>query len=191
MTNIALGPFRLDAWNDLLLRGTVPVALGKRPIALLRALAERPGELVSKDALIEAAWPGQIVEENNLTVQIAALRRVLAEAPGGSGWIETMHRRGYRFIGPVVSEAQADTTSTPQAEPASASEPDAEQRQIAVLSCELIGDLARADGGGLEELRAAVGDFRRRVAETAQRHGGRVVGRVGNAEFVLFGYPGA
>jgi DNA-binding winged helix-turn-helix (wHTH) protein/tetratricopeptide (TPR) repeat protein len=191
MTNIALGPFRLDAWNDLLLRGTVPVALGKRPIALLRALAERPGELVSKDALIEAAWPGQIVEENNLTVQIAALRRVLAEAPGGSGWIETMHRRGYRFIGPVVSEAQADATSTPQAETASASEPDAEQRQIAVLSCELIGDLARADGGGLEELRAAVGDFRRRVAETAQRHGGRVVGRVGNAEFVLFGYPEA
>jgi hypothetical protein len=76
----ALGPFRLDTQDDLLLRGSEPAALGRRAIALLRALVERPGALVSKDALIEAAWPGQAVEESNLTVQIAALRRVLGEA---------------------------------------------------------------------------------------------------------------
>jgi DNA-binding winged helix-turn-helix (wHTH) protein len=97
----ALGPFRLDTQDNLLFRGTEPLALGRRALALLRALVERPGALVSKDALIEAAWPGQAVEESNLTVQIAALRKVLGEVPGGDRWIETMPRRGYRFIAPV------------------------------------------------------------------------------------------
>jgi DNA-binding winged helix-turn-helix (wHTH) protein len=113
MTIIALGPFRLDTESGLLLRGTAPVALGLRAITLLRALVERPGGLVSKDALIDAAWPGQAVEENNLTVQIAALRRVLGEAAGGDGWIETMPRRGYRFVGPVGAEVQKEVTEPP------------------------------------------------------------------------------
>ena len=104
MQNIALGPFRLDKHNDLLLRGTEPVALGRRAVLLLKALVERPGTLVTKDALIDAAWAGQAVEESNLNVQIAALRRVLGAAPGGTRWIETMPRRGYRFVGPVVAE---------------------------------------------------------------------------------------
>lgn len=79
----ALGPFRLDTQDRLLLREREPVALGQRAIALLRALIERPGALVSKDALIEAAWPGVTVEDSNLTVQIAALRRALGGVPGG------------------------------------------------------------------------------------------------------------
>jgi DNA-binding winged helix-turn-helix (wHTH) protein len=86
----ALGPFRLDTQDTLLFRGSEPLTLGRRALALLRALVERPGALVSKDALIEAAWSGQAVEEGNLTVQIAALRRVLGEVPGGDRWIETM-----------------------------------------------------------------------------------------------------
>jgi hypothetical protein len=65
MTIHALGPFRLDTQGDLLFRGSEPAALGRRAIALLRTLVERPGALVSKDALIEAAWPGQAVEECN------------------------------------------------------------------------------------------------------------------------------
>src|SRR5260370_23008057 len=117
MTNLALGPFRLDAEGGLLLRRTEPEALGKRAIALLQALVEQPGELVSKDTLIEAAWSGQIVEENNLTVQIAALRRVLGTAPDGGRWIETLPRRGYRYIGPVLTEAERGFI-TPHAEAA-------------------------------------------------------------------------
>src|SRR5271169_2130475 len=107
MTIHALGPFRLDTLNELLFRGSEPAALGRRAIALLRALVERPGALVSKAALMEAAWPGQAVEESNLTVQIASLRKVLGEGPGGDRWIETMPRRGYRFIASVVA-ADAD-----------------------------------------------------------------------------------
>jgi DNA-binding winged helix-turn-helix (wHTH) protein len=105
------GSFRLDMQGDLLFRGSEPIALGRRAIALLRALLERPGAVVSKEALIEAAWPGQAVEESNLTVQIAALRRILGAAPGGDQWIKTMPRRGYRFIGPVVAEVENGAVS--------------------------------------------------------------------------------
>ena len=56
---------------------------------------------MSKEALIEAAWPGLAIEDGNLTVQIAALRRVLGEEANGASWIETLPRRGYRFIAPV------------------------------------------------------------------------------------------
>src|SRR5271154_5546099 len=113
MTNHVLGPFRLDTRDGLLWRGSEPVALGRRAIALLRALVERRGALVSKDALIEAAWPGQAVEDSNLTVQIAALRRVLGEAPGGDRWIETMPRRGYRFVGPLTAKDENGVPETP------------------------------------------------------------------------------
>ena len=96
-----LGPFRLDAEAQILFRGAEPVALGQRAVALLRVLVERPRIPVSKDALIEAAWAGVIVEESNLAVQIAALRRAFGQEPGGERWIETLPRRGYRFVGPV------------------------------------------------------------------------------------------
>ena len=115
MPTHVLGPFSLETHDGLLLRGREPVALGRRAVALLQAMVERPGALLSKDALIEAGWSGQFVEESNLTVQIAALRRVLSTTPGGDGWIETMPGRGYRFVGPVVTEAQkeAPEKSTP------------------------------------------------------------------------------
>src|SRR5271163_4824174 len=192
----ALGPFRLDTQDDLLWRGSEPVALGRRAIALLRALVERRGALVSKDALIEAAWPGQAVEDSNLTVQIAALRRVLGEAPGGDRWIETLPRRGYRFIGPVVTEVEKGLMpASPQVDAARDSAPtphdDAERRQITAMSCELVGVAAEVDGMDLEDLREAVSAFQRCVSETVDRHDGFVVSRLGNSVLVLFGYPTA
>ena len=70
-------PFRVDVESESLLRGAEPTALGRRAVAVLRFLLERAGRPVSKEALIEAAWPGLAIEESNLTVQVAALRRVL------------------------------------------------------------------------------------------------------------------
>ena len=78
-----VGPFRLDSEAQALFRNAEPLALSQRAVSLLRLLVERPGELVSKDTLIEAAWDGLAVEESNLTVQIASLRRVLGVEPGG------------------------------------------------------------------------------------------------------------
>lgn len=98
------GPFRLDADGEILFNGTEPVPLGRRAVTVLRRLVEQPGALVSKDALIEAAWAGLSVEESNLPVQIAALRRALEKAPGGDHRIDTLPRRGYRFIGTVIKQ---------------------------------------------------------------------------------------
>jgi TolB-like protein len=97
------GTFRLDVSSEILYRGARLVPVGRRAVAVLRALLEHPGVPVSKDALMQAAWPGLAVEEANLTVQIAALRRVLGEEPGADRWIETLPRRGYRFVGSVVA----------------------------------------------------------------------------------------
>ncbi|GLR87987.1 winged helix-turn-helix domain-containing protein [Bradyrhizobium iriomotense] len=96
------GSFALDAETGALLCGNAPTLLGRRGAALLRLLLERAPSPVGKDALIEAAWPGLNVEESNLTVQIAALRRAL-EQDGGGPWIETLPRRGYRYIGPPMT----------------------------------------------------------------------------------------
>jgi TolB-like protein/Tfp pilus assembly protein PilF len=104
MTTIhAFGPYRLDAEAEMLFRASEPVALGRRAVTLLRLLVERAGTPVSKDALMQAAWPGLAIEESNLTVQIAALRRTFADVEGGASWIETLPRRGYRYVGPPVT----------------------------------------------------------------------------------------
>lgn len=76
------GPYRLDAATEMLFRQSEPVVLGRRAVTLLRLLVERAGTPVSKDALMEAAWPGLAIEESNLTVQIAALRRIFADVEG-------------------------------------------------------------------------------------------------------------
>ncbi|RUW87009.1 adenylate cyclase, partial [Mesorhizobium sp. M8A.F.Ca.ET.059.01.1.1] len=101
----AFGPFVLDAGAGTLLRNDVPVAIGHRGLKLLAALVARSGEILEKAELMDAAWPGTAVEEGNLTVQIAQLRKLLGP-PGiageGSGeWIATVPRVGYRFTAPV------------------------------------------------------------------------------------------
>lgn len=111
------GPFRLDADAEILFRGIAPIVLGRRAVALLRLLLERAGNPVSKDALIEAAWPGLAIEDSNLTVQIAALRKVFDETAGGGGWIETMPRRGYRYIGPAVATDNSPTEAIARTSP--------------------------------------------------------------------------
>lgn len=125
------GPFRLDSGAGILFRGAEPVALGQRAVALLRVLVERAGEPISKDALIEAAWPRLIVEDSNLTVQIAALRRALADEPGGADWIETLPRRGYRYVGPVAAPEDAAPAPAAPASPPPLALPD--RPSIAVL----------------------------------------------------------
>ncbi len=96
-----IGPFRLDPEAGVLSQSGVPVTLGARGVAVLRTLVEYAGEYVAKGTIIDAAWPGVIVEESNLAVQISAIRHALAKASGGESWIETLARRGYRFVGPV------------------------------------------------------------------------------------------
>jgi len=89
--------FRLDQSGV-----AAPVPIGSRALRLLSLLVERPGELVSKDAIIDAVWPRMVVEEGNLTVQISALRRILDHDREQGSCIQTVPGRGYRFIAPVT-----------------------------------------------------------------------------------------
>ena len=98
---ITFGPFVLNPGTGTLLRHGVPVPLGYRALLLLTAFLDRPGEVLTKSDLIDAAWDGAAVEETNLSVQIASLRKHLGQAPEGGDWIATIHRVGYRFVGPV------------------------------------------------------------------------------------------
>jgi TolB-like protein/tetratricopeptide (TPR) repeat protein len=105
---LEFGPFRLDADARILFHGTEPTPLGQRAVALLALLVRQAGAPVSKEVLIEAAWPAQAIEDSNLTVQIAAVRRILADLTGHARWIETLPRRGYRYVGPTVAAPYVD-----------------------------------------------------------------------------------
>lgn len=101
-SRFAFGPFVLDSGAGTLLRNDDPVAVGHRGLKLLAALVGRPGEILGKAELMDAAWPGTAVEEGNLTVQIAQLRKLLGPAEGGGEWISTVPRVGYRFTGAIA-----------------------------------------------------------------------------------------
>lgn len=95
---LTFGPFVLDPASGTLRRDGNPVALGQRSLALLESLVAADGQVVSKADLMDHAWPGTFVEEGNLTVQIAALRKSLGRRPDGLDWIVTVPRVGYRLI---------------------------------------------------------------------------------------------
>src|SRR6516164_7772104 len=101
MPGFAFGPYVLDSETGTLLREGVPVPVGYRGFLLLKALLNRPGEVLTKSSLMDAAWPGVAVEETNLSVQIATLRKLLGSQPTGGEWITTIPRVGYRFAGSV------------------------------------------------------------------------------------------
>jgi len=79
-----------------------PVALGSRALGVLALLVSRQGQLVTKDEIMAAVWPGTAVEEGNLTVQISALRRVLDQSRAQGSCIQTVSGRGYRFVAPIT-----------------------------------------------------------------------------------------
>lgn len=92
------GPFAFDRAATTLWRSGAIVPLGGRATALLGALLDADNEVMTKSALMEAVWPGTIVEEGNLAVQVATLRKVLGTRPDGSEWITTVARVGYQLL---------------------------------------------------------------------------------------------
>jgi DNA-binding winged helix-turn-helix (wHTH) protein len=96
------GPFRLDVAERRLLRGRRPVPLTCKVFDLLTLLVRHSGHLLSKDELMREVWPGCVVEDNNLTVSMSALRKALGEKKKTrQRYIETVHKVGYRFISDV------------------------------------------------------------------------------------------
>ena len=125
---LSLGPFRLDTAKHTLVRDGRPVRLGSRALDILCTLATARGKLVTKDALMAAVWPGQIVEENAIQVQISALRKALNEDRTGTDYIVTVPGRGYRLIDLAPPQSTVDGEGKTTREPARP-----EDRSIAVL----------------------------------------------------------
>ena len=109
------GPFRVDKTKRRLLRNGETVPLTPKAFDTLLVLIEHAGELVEKDQLMERVWPGVVVEENNLTQNISALRKALGEKREEPQYILTAPGAGYRFIAPVheSTESSVDLTATP------------------------------------------------------------------------------
>jgi TolB-like protein/Tfp pilus assembly protein PilF len=96
------GGFRLDQAERVLLRHAENVPLTPKVFDTLVVLVERAGRLVTKESLLEKVWPDTFVEEANLSVNIATLRKAMGEGPGEHQYIETISKRGYRFVANVV-----------------------------------------------------------------------------------------
>ena len=95
------GPFRLDAIERVLLREGKPVLVPPKDLETLLVLVESRGHIVEKNELLERVWPGTFVEEGNLTKHISNLRQLLGDGLNETTHIETIPRRGYRFVAPV------------------------------------------------------------------------------------------
>src|SRR5438128_1349280 len=96
------GPFRLDLANAGLWRAEQPMALRPKTFALLGYLVTHAGQLVTKEALLDAIWPETAVGEGVLKTSMNELRKALGETAKAPQWIATVHRRGYRFVAPVT-----------------------------------------------------------------------------------------
>src|ERR1700742_1374790 len=99
---ISFGPFELSSGERILRRGGVVLPLGGRALDILIYLVERPGEVVTKDELIDHVWSDITVEEGSLRVQVAAIRKALGDGQFGSRYIANIKGRGYSFVGTVV-----------------------------------------------------------------------------------------
>jgi DNA-binding winged helix-turn-helix (wHTH) protein len=115
MRQILFPPFRLDPINERLMRDQEMIPLRPKSFAVLRYLAERPDELVRKEELIEAVWPRTYVTDTLLKGCVTEIRKALGDDPAAPRFIETAHRRGYRFIAPVVEEGGALRRINPSA----------------------------------------------------------------------------
>jgi TolB-like protein/DNA-binding winged helix-turn-helix (wHTH) protein len=100
------GPYRLDAEERVLRRDGQPVTLPPKDLETLLVLVERAGHIVEKEELLDKVWPGVFIEEGNLARHIFNLRQVLGDAADGRPYIETIPRRGYRFVAAVREDAE-------------------------------------------------------------------------------------
>jgi DNA-binding winged helix-turn-helix (wHTH) protein/tetratricopeptide (TPR) repeat protein len=103
--------FRLDLANASLRRGKHEVFLTPKAFSMLRYLVEHAGQLVTKDDLWHAAWPGITVTDAALTVCMSEVRKALGDNAKTPRYVETVHRRGYRFVTPVTTQAGRSSTS--------------------------------------------------------------------------------
>jgi DNA-binding winged helix-turn-helix (wHTH) protein len=162
---LRFGPFRVFAYQRLLLDGDTPVRLGSRAFDILIALLRRPGALLSKDELIAQVWPDTTVEEANLRFHMTALRKALRDHDKNNALICNVPGRGYRFAAPVLrSEVPPAAVPHADAAPAASGLPTSHTRMfgrsdlIGKLTAQLPGHrfITLVGPGGIGKTRVAV-----------------------------------
>jgi DNA-binding winged helix-turn-helix (wHTH) protein len=101
------GSFSLDPATKVLLKDGQPVRMTRKAVETLLILVENGGQVLTKDEIISAVWPDRVVDEANLTQNVAVIRRTLGVERGSPGYIETYAGRGYRLLGPIDAVEQA------------------------------------------------------------------------------------
>jgi len=99
---ISFGPFAFDPQNRLLWRDEAEIALPPRVLGVLEALLERAGEVVARQDLLDRVWKDAFVTDTSLAEAVSFLRQALGDDPQSPRYIQTVHRRGYRFLAPVL-----------------------------------------------------------------------------------------
>lgn len=132
--------------RQLLSQEGTPVPLMPKAIDTLAHLVARAGETVSKDELMRAVWPDSVVEENNLTQNISALRKALGEKLGEHRFIVTVPGRGYRFVAPVRKLERVGDSRSVESTPRAPARPIAKQRSmwiaVAAIAIAALGTIA-------------------------------------------------
>lgn len=170
-------PFAIDTQRWRLLRAGEPVDLSPRLVEILACLAARPGAIVTKDELLDRFWPGVHVTENTLTRAVADIRKALGDRPDPPLYIQTVARRGYRFIATIeAADAPARAADEPAPRPASGSLQDA--------FVDWVRGRAMLESLDESELIEAVGAFERTVT-AAPDYAAAHVG-LANAYFLQF-----
>jgi DNA-binding winged helix-turn-helix (wHTH) protein len=101
-SKLSFGPFELSIGERVLRRDGRVLSLGNRALDILTYLADRPGEVISKQELMDHIWSDVTVEEGNLRVHVAAIRKAIGDGQLGNRYIANIKGRGYSFVGPVV-----------------------------------------------------------------------------------------
>lgn len=109
---LLFGPYAFHVRQRQVMRNGVALTLGGRALDILQVLVEQAGSVVSKQQIIEQVWPNSVVEEVNLRVHIAALRRALGGGRGGQRYIATISQRGYSFVAEVSRTEDANWSTS-------------------------------------------------------------------------------
>ncbi|WP_095124797.1 winged helix-turn-helix domain-containing protein [Pseudomonas sp. Irchel s3a12] len=105
---LGFGPYRIHPGQRLVLEGEQPLRLGRRAMDILLILLAHAGEVVSKQQLMAGVWPDSVVEDINLRVHMAALRKALGDGQAGQRYIITVAQRGYSFVAPVLPQSMEE-----------------------------------------------------------------------------------
>src|SRR5215469_5877777 len=136
---IAFGQFRLDLTNECLWSGTRAISLRPKAFGVLKLLIENPGQLVSKQKVLDTVWPDTFVGDAVLKDSIRQLREALDDDAGSPAYIETAHRRGYRFIGKLSEPAPAKKSGAASDIPGSIRTPNIATVSTATTAPEVLG----------------------------------------------------